>query len=245
MDYRSIVQAAKRHLWRGVKVVGLYALWRSLEGTILLLALGLYVLGAGRYLSATPLESFPIPITPPSTTTIFPHLDIRALQRTTDTLFRGLPYVGSLWGHVSPFDYRQPITYLWGLLFPLAWLGHHLLRRKVQDAPTPATYTILGSVGMMNAGTMAIKRVGSIAAHLTRISSPAEERVAQAIAHVTKAVAEARTLNEAQRTGVLDLLTELARHTALPAAKRSPSVGRAIVGALDTALNAAGNLADV
>jgi hypothetical protein len=66
-----------------------------------------------------------------------------------------------------------------------------------------------------------------------------------AITEVTKAVTADTTLNSATRMKVLDLLLELARQTALPAAQRSPTVGRTVMGALDTALSAAGNLADV
>jgi hypothetical protein len=214
---------------------------------ITLLAFGLFVLGTARYFSATPPESFIIPVNPPPRDTIFPYPNIPALQRTADSFFRGLPYVGSLWGHLLVFDYRQPFTYVWLLLMPLSWAGGHLLSKKVKEDPTRAAITVLGSVGVMNTGpgTIAFRRVESIAAHLIRISSPAGEPVAQAIAHVTKAVAEARTLDEAQRTYRLDLLAEVARQAALPVAERSPSVGRAIVSALDATLNMAGNLADI
>ena len=92
---------------------------------------------------------------------------------------------------------------------------------------------------------MAVKRVESIAAQLTRISSPDGARVAPAIAHVTKAVAETPTPDEAQRTYRFELLAELARQAALPAAERSPTVGRMTVRALDAALSRAANLADV
>ncbi len=69
--------------------------------------------------------------------------------------------------------------------------------------------------------------------------------MAPAIAHVTKAVAEAPTPDEAQHTYRLELLAELARQAALPAAERSPTVGRMTVSAWGAALNVAGNLADI
>jgi hypothetical protein len=177
---------------------------------------------------------------------LFPDINIAALQRTTDAFFRELPYVGPLWGYLPVFDHRQPLTYVWGLLIPLSLAGGHLLRRKVKDAPTPTVVTTVhGDVGMMNTGTMAIRHMESIAAHLTHISAPTEKRVVDAITEVTKAVTADATLDGATRTEVLDLLLELARQAALPAAQRSPTVGRTITGSLDTALNAAGNLADV
>jgi hypothetical protein len=246
MTTGGIVEAVKRWIWREVKVLGLYSLWRSLGVAITLLVFGLYMLGAAKYLSATPPESFIVPVTPPAKTMILPTImDIPFLQRSTDTFFRGLPYVGPLWGHLPVFDYRQPLTYAWGLLIPLSLLGGHLLRRKVKDDPTTAAVTVLGSVGVVNTGTMAVRHVESIAANLTRISSPDGARVAPAIAHVTKAVAEVPTPNEAQRTYRLELLAELARQAALPAAERSPTIGRVTVRALDAVLSRVANLADI
>jgi hypothetical protein len=245
---RGTVQAVKGHLWRGVKVLGLYSLWRGLGVTLTLLVLGLYVLGAARYLSATPPEAFPLPITPPPKGMLFPDINIAALQRTTDTFFRELPYVGPLWGYLPVFDHRQPLTYFWGLLIPLSLAGGHLLRRKVKDAPTPTVVTtVLGSVNVLNTGpgTIAFRHVESIAATLIRISSPDGACVAPAIAHVTKAVAEAPTPDEAQRTYRFELLAELARQAALPAAERSPTIGRMTVSALDAALSRTANLADI
>jgi len=246
MTTGGIAEAVKRWIWHEVKVLGLYSLWRSLGSAIMLLVLGLYVLGAARYLSATPPESFLIPMTPPPKTMILPRImDIPFLQRSTDTFFRGLPYVGPLWGYQPVFDLRQPLTYVWGLLIPLSLLGRHLLSRKVKDAPMSTVITtVLGSVAVMNTGpgTIAFRRVESL---LISISSPDGARVAPAIAHVTKAVAEAPTPDEPQRTYRFELLAELARQAALPAAERSPTIGRMTVRALDAALNAAGNLADI
>jgi hypothetical protein len=93
-----------------------------------------------------------------------PIIDIPFLQRSTDAFFQGLPYVGPLWASLPVFDHQQPWTYVWGLLIPLGMLGGHLLRRKVKDDPTTAAVTVLGSVGVVNTGTMAVRRVESIAA---------------------------------------------------------------------------------
>jgi hypothetical protein len=247
MTTGGIVEAVKRWIWREVKVLGLYSLWRSVGGTIWLVVVGLLMLGTVKYLSATPPESLFIPIVPPPKTMILPPImDIPFLQRSTDIFFRGLPYVGPLWEYLPVFNHREPLTYVaWGSLIPFGWLGVHLLRRKVKENLLASSITVHGDVGMMNTGTMAIKHMESIAAHLNHISAPTEKRVVDAITEVTKAVTADATLDSAMRTEVLDLLLELAQQTALPAAKRSPTVGRAIVGALDTALNAAGNLADV
>jgi hypothetical protein len=246
MPTGGIWEAVKRWIWREVKVLGLYALWRGLGVALTLLVFGLYVLGAARYLSATPPESLIIPITPPPKTMILPPImNIPFLQRSTDAFFQGLPYVGPLWGYLPVFDHRQPFTYAWGLLIPLSLLGGHLLRRKVKDDPTTAAVTVLGPVGVVNTGTMAVRHVESIAAQLTRISSPDGARVAPAIAHVTKAVAEAPTSDEAQRMYRFELLAELARQAALPAAERSLTVGRMTVRALDATLGRVANLADI
>jgi hypothetical protein len=126
----TIIQATKRRVWRWVKVVGLYSLWRSLGGTITLLVFGLLMLGAVRYLSATPPDSFILPMSPPPRNTIFPSMDIPSLQRTTDTFFRGLPYVGPIWGHLPVFNHRQPMSFVWALLIPIGWLGTHLMHKK-------------------------------------------------------------------------------------------------------------------
>jgi hypothetical protein len=243
----GIVEAVKRWLWRELKVLGLYSLWRSVGGTIWLVGFGLLMLGVVKYLSATPPESFFVPVVPPPKTMILPPImDIPFLQRSTNTFFRRLPYVGPLWEHLPVFNHRQPLTYVvWGSLIPFGWLGAHLLRRKVKEHPLASSITVHGDVGMMNTGTMAIRHMESIAAHLNHISAPTEKRVVDAITEVTKAVTKDSTLDYTTRAQVLDLLIELARQTALPAANRSPSVGRAIVGALDASLNAAGNLADV
>jgi hypothetical protein len=247
MSPHTIVEAVKRWIWRELKVLGKYALWRSLGVTISLVVFGLLMLGVVKYLSETPPESLVVPVVPPPQATILPPLmNFPVLQRSSTTFFRGLPYVGPLWEYLPLFNPREPSTYvIWGSLFPFGWLGAHLLRRKVKENRSASSITVNGPVGMMNTGTMAVRHIESIAAHLNHISAPTEKRVVDAITEVTKAVTKDSTLNDATRAQVLDLLMELARQTALPMANRSPSVGRAIVGALDVALNAAGNLADI
>lgn len=246
MATSRIVKTVQRWIWREVKVLGLYSLWRSLGGTLWLVVSGLLLLGVVKYFAVTPPESFFVPPILPQSPMFLPSPDLPSLQRRTVTFFQGLPYVGPVWESLPLFDHRQPWTYVaWGSLLPFSWLGVHLLRRKVKDDPTMAAVTVLGSVGVVNTGTMAVKRVESIAAQLTRISSLDGARVAPAIAHVTKAVAEAPTPDEAQRTDRLELLAELARQAALPAAERSPTVGRMIVRTLDAALSRVANLADI
>ena len=51
MPTGGIGKAVQQWIWREVKVLGLYSLWRGLGVTLTLLAFGLYVLGAARYLS--------------------------------------------------------------------------------------------------------------------------------------------------------------------------------------------------
>jgi hypothetical protein len=247
MSPRLIFEAVKRWMWRELKVLELYSLWRSLGGTIWLVVSGLLILGMVKYFAETPPESFFIPVVPaPQTTILAPIMDIPFLQRSSTTFFRELPYVGPLWEHLPLFNHREPLTYLaWGSLFPFGWLGTHLLRRKVKENPLASSITVHGDVGMMNTGTMAVRHIESIAAHLNRISSPTEKRVVDAITEVTKAVTRDSTLNAATRAEVLDLLIELAQQAASPPADRSRGVGRAIVRTLDVALNAGGNLADI
>ena len=126
--------------------------------------------------------------------------------------------------------------------------SRYLLRKKVKDNPSASSITVYTGITagvLQTGGTATFRHIESIAALLTRVSSPAEERVAQAIAQMTKAVAETPILDEAKRAQVLELFSELARQMALPAADRSRTVVRVLVGTLDAALNAAGNLADI
>ena len=62
---------------------------------------------------------------------------------------------------------------------------------------------------------------------------------------VAEAVREEPTIGPAMRREQLDRLLQLAQQTELPTAKRSPSLGRATVRALDTALSRVANLADI
>ena len=246
----SHTEAVKRWMQRELKVLGKYTLWRSLGVTIRLVVIGLYLLGVVKYLSETPPESFFVPVVPPvspSQTMILPPImNMPFLQHSSATFFRGLPYIGPLYAHLPLFNHRDPWSYVvWGPLFPLGWLSAHLLRRKVKETPLASSITVHGDIGMMNTGTMAVRHIESIAAHLNRMASPTERRVVDAIAEVTKAVTTDATLDAATRAEVLDLLIALAQQTASPAADRSRGVGRTIVRTLDSTLSRAGNVADI
>jgi len=127
-------------------------------------------------------------------------------------------------------------------------MGGYLLRKKVKEAPpAPSSITVHntvnGDVGVVNQGT--VKHIESIAGRLTQISLPSQRETAQAIVKVAEAVGEEPTLGPAMRREQLDRLLQLAQQTELPAAKRSPSLGRATVRALDAAFSRVANLADI
>jgi hypothetical protein len=158
------------------------------------------------------------------------------------------PYLWPVWNFIPPLETQRPMTWLtdgWIVLISLQVLAGHLLHRKVKEDIMPSSIIVHGSIGVVNTGKMGIRQVESIAAHLNRISSPEEDRAANAIAVLTKAVIEAPDLDASKRRELLDQFVELARQTALPPKDRSTGVSRAIVGALDTTLNAAGNLAAI
>jgi hypothetical protein len=233
----TIIQAVKKRVWRGVKVLGLYFLWRSLGAT---LALGVLVgsaIGALKLLYDTPANDFFFLSTP-----------VMNIQNYTYLFLSRHPYLWPVWNLIPVFDPKYPLTLLtsgWLVWIPVALVGGHLLQRKVKEDPLASSIIVHGDVGMVSTGTLAIRHIESIAAHLNRFSSPAEKRVVDAITEVTKAVTKDRALDDATRAEVLELLMALAQQTVSPPAGRSRGVARAIVRNLDTALNAAGNLADI
>jgi hypothetical protein len=234
--------AMKRRLWRWSKRLGLLLLLRSL-GLVLtiLFCVGLGLIGL-KFIYVTQFNGFD-----------FFQLStlVKYIQYYMYVFLSRWPYLWSVWNLIPIFNLKNPITLLtdgWMALlglFSLALLGKHMLNRKVEEDIMQSSINIYRDVGVMNTGTMTIKKVESIAAHLTRISSPAESQVARAIAALTKAVHEEPSLDDSTRSEVLDQLGELARQTALPEADRSKGVYRPIMKALDTALNTAGNLAGV
>jgi len=158
------------------------------------------------------------------------------------------PYLWPVWNFIPPLEAQKPMTLLtdgWVVLLPLQVLARHLLHRKVKEDIMPSSIIVHGSIGVVNTGKMGIKQVQSIAAHLNQISSPEQDQAAEAIAVLTKAVTEDPDLDDSKRGELLDQFVELAQQTVLPPKDRSKGVSRAIVGALDTTLNAAGNLAAI
>jgi hypothetical protein len=236
----GIVEAAKKRLWRGVKVGGLYALWRSLGATLAVIAVGWCALFALKHLYYTPA----------STLFIFAPL-VNNLKISIHQFLSAYPYLWPVWDMTPLLDPENPLKLFtdggWALI-PITWISAQLLHRQVKEPHPPSSSTTVNgtmNVGMMNYGPVAIEHIDSIAGCVNRMSSPDEARVLDAIKAVTKAVTKAPIRNESQRTEMLELLVELARHTALPAAERRLSVTHAIVRGLDTAVNIAGNLASV
>jgi hypothetical protein len=249
---RTLIEAVKRWMWRELRVLGLYALWRSLGGTIWLAVVGLLMLGGVKYFAETPPEFFFVPVVPAVSTSqtlsLPPIMNMPFLQRSTATFFRGLPYIGPLYEYLPLFNHRDPWSYMvWGPLFPLGWLGTHLLRRKVKEGPLASSInnTYHGDIGMVNTGTMAVERIGSIAARLTRMSLPSQKETVQAIVKVAEAVREERAIDQTRRRENLDRLLRLAQQTELPAADRSPTAIHTIIKDLDSALSVAGKVASV
>jgi hypothetical protein len=254
MSSRSFKEAVKRWMWRELKVLGKYTLWRSLGVTIQLVVISLYLLGVVKYFAETPPEATFLPPTPAVSSSrmlaLPPSMNIPSLQRRTAAFFRGLPYIGPLYAHLPLFNHRDPWSYVtWGPLFPLGWLSAHLLRRKVKDAPAPSSINNYhgdnyhGDVGMVNRGT--VDRIGTIAGRQTNIALPSPKEGADALMQVAKAVQAAPTLDQAQRRALLEHLLWLAQQTEVPAADRAHTVIRSIVKDLDGALSVAGKLASV
>jgi hypothetical protein len=228
--------AIKRKLWHWLKGLGLLLLWRSL-GLVLVI---LFFVGIGlawlKYNYVTPPNGL-----------IFSTFE-KYVQDWTYRFLYTHPYLWNVWKLIPVYDDKNPITLLtngWVLWMGLPFLARPMLHRKVEPDIMQSPLIIHGNIGVMNSGTMTIRQIQSIAGHLTRISSPAQRQVADAIASLTKAVAEEQTLDNSKRSEVLDQLGELARQTALPEADRSKGVASAVVKALDTALTTAGRLAGV
>jgi hypothetical protein len=243
MMTRRIIEAVKRRIKRGLKVLGLYLLWQTTGWTLTMLFLAILVSSAVKSIMAMPLSDvgpFDPLLTP-----------FRMLHWHTTLFLIEHPTAWTVWQHLPGYDPANPFTLLtpiWGGVALVGLAGGYLVRKKVKDETGGSSFTIYGNVlpGILQTGgSMTISRVKSIAGHLSHVSSPAEHQVAQAIAQMTKAVAEAPTLDEAKRAQVLELFSELARQTTLPPSDRSRTVVRVLVGTLDAALNAAGNLADI
>jgi hypothetical protein len=121
-----------------------------------------------------------------------------------------------------------------------------MFNRDIGEDIMPSYINVYRSnIGVMNTGVMQVRTLESIAQHLERIPSTADDQIAYALREVTKAVAEAPNLNDAKRSETLDQLDGLAQQASLPVADRSVGVSRALVNALSQSLEAAGNLADI
>lgn len=243
MTTRRIIEAVKRRLKRGLKVLGLYLLWQTTGWTLTIFFLVILVGSAVKSIMAMPL-----PNVGPFDPFLIP---FRMLHWHTTLFLIEHPTAWTVWQHLPGYDPANPLTLLiptWGGVGLIGLAGGYLLRKKVKEASAPSSSftvhnTVHGDVGVVNQGT--VKHIESIAGRLTQISLPSQRETAQAIVKVAEAVREEPTLGTAIRREQLDRLLQLAQQTELPAAKRSPSFGRATVRALDAALSRVANLADI
>jgi hypothetical protein len=238
-----IIEAVKRRVKRGLQVLGLYVLWQSTGWTLAILFIA--VLGGSALKSSM---AMPLPNVGAFDPLLTP---LRLLHWHTTRFLIEHPNAWSVWQHLPHYEPANPFTLLtpaWGVVVSMGLMGRYLLHKKVKEASAPSSSftvhnTVHGDVGVVNQGT--VKHIESIAGRLTQISLPSQRETAQAIVKVAEAVREEPTLGTAMRREQLDRLLQLAQQTELPAAKRSPSFGRATVRALDAALSRAGNLADI
>ena len=162
------------------------------------------------------------------------------------------PYLLLIWNSIPVFNHANPFSFLtnnWKtlvVLVILSLLGKYTLNREMGEEIMPSYINVYGSsIGVMNTGIMDIRKIESIAAHLDRLPSMVNDQIAYAIMELTRAVTEAKNLDNSKRSEVLDQLNGLAQQAALPVANRSIGISRALVNALGQALEAVGNLADV
>jgi len=238
-----IIEAVKRRVKRGLKVLGLYLLWQSTGWTLTILFIA--ILGG---IALESIMAIPLPDVGPFDPLLTP---LRRLHWHTTLFFIEHPNVWLLWQHLPRYEPANPLTLLtptWGVVVSMGWMGGYLLRKKVKDAPPASSSitvhnTVHGDVGVVNQGT--VKHIESIAGRLTQISLPSQRETAQALVKVAEAVREEPSLGPAMRREQLDRLLQLAQQTELPAAKRSLTVCRATVRALDAVLSRTANLADI
>jgi hypothetical protein len=238
-----IIEAVKRRVKRGLKVLGLYILWQSTGWTLTVLFLA--VLGG---IALKSILAIPLPDVGPFDPFLRP---LRMLDWHVTRFFIEHPNVWALWQHLPGYDPMNPLTLLtprWAAVISVGLMGGYLLRKKVKDAPLASSSftvhnTVHGDVGVVNQGT--VKHIESIAGRLTQISLPSQRETAQALVRVAEAVREEPSLGPAMRREQLDHLLQLAKQTELSAAKRSLTVCRATVRALDAVLSRTANLADI
>jgi hypothetical protein len=239
MPTGRIWEVVKRHVKRGLKVLGLYILLQSTGWTLTILFLA--VLGG---IALQSILAIPLPDLGPFDPFLRP---LRMLDWHVARFFIEHPNVWALWQHLPSYDPMNPLTLLtprWAAVISVGLMGGYLLRKKVKEAPPASSpTTIYRDVGVVNHGT--VEHIESIAGRLTLISLPSQREMAQALVKVAEAVREESTLGPAMRREQLDRLLQLAQQTELPAAKRSLSVCRKTVRALDAVLSRTANLADI
>lgn len=100
------------------------------------------------------------------------------------------------------------------------------------------------TIGILNTGE--IQDIDSISVNISSLAQGGHVQVADAIKHLTEAVAGTQTLAPPQRADALDILQELSRQAILPADERAkPGVLRAMFDVLTSSLGAAGGVAAV
>ena len=167
MPTGAIWEAVKRRVKRGLKVLGLYVFWQSTGWTLTVLFLAALGGIALKSILAIPL--------PDVGAFDFFSRPLRMLDWHVTRFFIEHPNVWALWQHLPGYDPMNPLTLLtprWAAVISAGLMGGYLLRKKVKDDPVMAAVTVLGPVGVVNTGTMTVRHVESIAAQLTRISSP-------------------------------------------------------------------------
>src|SRR6266545_2162564 len=102
----GITQAIKRRLWRGVKVLGLYALWRGGAVMCAMLVFGTIGLGVLKTNYVTPLPATRDLLSPLIST------PRKTLQTHTYAFLYGRPYLWPIWGRIPPFNFQNPLTLL-------------------------------------------------------------------------------------------------------------------------------------
>jgi hypothetical protein len=234
-----IIEAVKQRVKHGLQDLGLYLLRQSTGWTLTVL----FIAG----LSGIALKSsmaMPLPDVGAFDPLLMP---LRLLYWHTARFLIEHPNAWLVWQHLPTYEPGNPFTLLTpalGVVLSTGLMGGYLLRKKVKELSTYTVHnTVHGDVGVVNQGI--VKHIESIAGRHTQIFLPSPRETAQALAKVAEAVREEPTLGPAMRREQLDRLLQLAQQTELPAAKRSPSFGRATVRALDAALSRAGNLADI
>jgi uncharacterized protein with beta-barrel porin domain len=99
-------------------------------------------------------------------------------------------------------------------------------------------------IGMLNTGQ--IQGVRSISVNVSVLAQSGHKDMAEALKHLTEAVAENQEITDEQRTELLDQLDELSTQAAMPPDKRvKRGVTKAILTAFATGMGAAGGLAEV